>query len=65
MKWLVTALSVITLSIWGGFVLFFLLDLDQNEYISAEKHPAVIDINAYKSGNFIFRSSPIFSNRRG
>ncbi|QGH35328.1 hypothetical protein GI584_15280 [Gracilibacillus salitolerans] len=55
MKWLVIALSVVTVTIWG-ITLFFYLDLGQTTYVYADQHAEVQHKHDYKQTNFIFRS---------
>ncbi len=55
MKWLVTALSVITVTIWAT-VLFFYLDFGQEPNIYAEQHTVMTDSRVYKNANFVFHS---------
>ncbi|WP_058307089.1 hypothetical protein [Gracilibacillus massiliensis] len=55
MKWLVTALSLITVTTWV-VVLFFYLDVDRNTYIYAEEHTQMTDSKQLKNANFVFRT---------
>ncbi|MGP4041573.1 hypothetical protein ACTWP4_16960 [Gracilibacillus sp. D59] len=55
MKWLIIALSVVTVTVWG-IVLFFYLDLGQKTYIYADQHAIVHHKTDHKQANFIFRS---------
>lgn len=56
MKWLVIALSVVTVTIWG-IVLFFYMNLEQTNYVNAEQHKVVKYKQDYKQTNFTFRAN--------
>ncbi|SHN05410.1 hypothetical protein [Gracilibacillus kekensis] len=55
MKWLVTALSLITVAIWV-VVIFFYVDVDQKTNIYATEHTQMTDTKENKNANFIFRT---------
>ncbi|WP_208585864.1 hypothetical protein [Gracilibacillus suaedae] len=61
MKWLVMALSTVTVTTWG-IVLFFYLDLGQTTYIYADQHESVQHKHDHKQTNFIFRSKKMPDN---
>ncbi|MFD2654627.1 hypothetical protein [Gracilibacillus thailandensis] len=61
MKWLVMALSTVTVTIWG-IVLFFYLDIGQTAYVYADQHEVVQHKHDYKQTNFIFRTKKMPDN---
>ncbi|UOQ47137.1 hypothetical protein MUN88_13745 [Gracilibacillus caseinilyticus] len=56
MKWLLSALAVVTLSVWS-MVLFFYLDHQDTNYVAAANHVAFKHQDQTKYTNFVFQFS--------